>query len=68
VLEWIDGTTLELGRYVLLLERQSPPAVEHGSYLVLHTQAPNGSWQRAVEVFHPDEPASARRNLGKEER
>jgi len=26
----------------------------------------DGSWQRAVEVFNPDEPGQARRTLGKE--
>jgi hypothetical protein len=34
---------------------------------VLHTQAADGSWRRAVEVFNPDEPATVRHDLQKEE-
>jgi ketosteroid isomerase-like protein len=67
VLEKIDGGTLELGRYVVSLESGSTPAVEQGAYVVLHTQTDDGSWRRAVEVFDPDGPASARRNVCKEE-
>jgi hypothetical protein len=40
---------------------------EVGTYLVLHTQAADGSWRRAVEVFNPDEPATVCRDLQKEE-
>jgi hypothetical protein len=53
---------------VVSLEGGSRRAVEHGSYLVIHTQADDGSWQRAVEVFNPDGPVSARRTVCKEER
>ena len=66
-LEWIGGGALELGRYVVSLQGEAKPAVEHGSYLVLHTQADDGSWRRAVEVFNPDEPVSAR-HICEEER
>lgn len=68
VLERIGGGTLELGRYALSLQGDGPaPTIEHGSYLVLHTQADDGSWRRAVEVFNPDEPVSAR-HICEEER
>lgn len=67
VLEWIGAGALEVGRYVVSLQGEAAPATEHGSYVVLHTEASDGSWQRAVEVFSPDEPASARRKLVKEE-
>jgi ketosteroid isomerase-like protein len=65
VLEKIAGV-LELGRYVLSVQSASAtPSVEHGSYLVLHARTDEGPWQRAVEVFNPDEPRQARRTLGK---
>jgi ketosteroid isomerase-like protein len=65
VLEKIAGV-LELGRYVVSVQGGSAtPSVEQGSYLVLHAQTDEGSWQRAVEVFNPDEPTQARRTLGK---
>jgi hypothetical protein len=53
---------------VVSLEGASTCAVVHGSYVVLHTQADDGSWRRAVEVFNPDGPATARRTICKEER
>ena len=65
VLEKIAGV-LELGRYAVSMHGESAaPSVEHGSYLALHTKPDDGSWQRAVEVFNPDEPGQARRTLGK---
>ncbi len=68
VLEEIGGTVLELGRYAVSVQgKSSAPLVEHGSYLVLHAQTADGSWRRAVEVFNPDEPKPARRNVPKEE-
>ena len=68
VLEDVAGV-LELGRYAIAMsDRAAARSVEHGSYLVLHTQTDDGSWRRAVEVFNPDGPASARRSPGKEER
>jgi ketosteroid isomerase-like protein len=69
VLEEIGGGVLELGRYAVSVQGESSaPSVERGSYLVLHTRAADGAWQRAVEVFNPDEPQPARRKLEKEER
>ena len=41
--------------------------VDHGTYLVLHTQIADGSWRRAVDVFRPDEPSPARRDDRQEE-
>jgi ketosteroid isomerase-like protein len=68
LLKAVDRGVLELGRYALAVGSVPPgPAVERGAYLVLHTQARDGSWQRAVEVFNPDEPEPARRTHEKEE-
>lgn len=69
VLEELGGSILELGRYVVSVRDESAmPLVEYGSYLVLHTQTVDGSWRRAVEVYHPDEPTSVRHNLAREKR
>jgi len=67
-LEHLADTVLELGRYAVALGGSTETGRERGSYLVLHTQTADGSWQRAVEVYSRDEPAPARRNRGKEER
>jgi ketosteroid isomerase-like protein len=68
LLKAIDPGVLELGRYAVAVRSvPAAPAVERGAYLVLHTQARDGSWQRAVEVFNPDEPEPARRKHEKEE-
>jgi ketosteroid isomerase-like protein len=68
VLEEIGGSVLELGRYAVSVQGDSSaPAVERGSYLVLHKQTADGLWRRAVEVFNPDELKPARRNVEKEE-
>jgi ketosteroid isomerase-like protein len=68
VLDKIRGNVLELGRYSVSMKGESStPLIEHGSYLVLHAQAADGSWRRAVEVFNPDEPTGARRDNPKEE-
>ncbi len=68
VLDEIGGNVLELGRYSVSLKGESSALlVEHGSYLVLHAQTPDGSWRRAVEVFNPDEPATVCHDLQKEE-
>ena len=56
MLEEISGSALELGRYAVSVRGESSAQlVEHGSYLVVHTQT-DGSWRRAVEVFNPDGP------------
>ena len=68
LLKATDPGVLELGRYAVAVRSvPTAPAVERGAYLVLHTQARDGSWQRAVEVFNPDEPEPARRMHEKEE-
>src|SRR5262245_44591957 len=57
---------LEVGRYAISVHcRTAAPSFEHGSYLVLHARTAGGSWQRAVEVFNPDEQRKARRMPGK---
>jgi ketosteroid isomerase-like protein len=68
VLERLADTVLELGRYAVAMRGATATRREHGSYLVLHAQTTDGSWQRAVEVYSPDVPAPARRHRGKEER
>jgi ketosteroid isomerase-like protein len=69
VLEELGGSVLELGRYVVSVRNESAmPLVEHGTYLVLHTQSVDGSWRRAVEVYHPDEPTSVRHTPARETR
>ena len=64
-LEHLADAVLELGRYAVSLR---PATAERGSYLVLHTQTAAGSWQRAVEVFSPDEPTPAGRDRDREAR
>jgi ketosteroid isomerase-like protein len=69
VQEALGGSVLELGRYVVSVRNESTlPLVEHGTYLVLHTQTVDGSWRRAVEVFNPDEPTPVRHNLAREKK
>ena len=69
LLEPIDGCVLELGRYAIDVRAvPSASVVEHGSFLVLHTQTADGSWRRAVEVFNADEPKPTHPDLGKETR
>lgn len=66
-LDAVEGGALELGRYAISVAGPlSPALVEHGSYLVLHARSRERSWQRAVEVFNPDEP-TARHHHPKEE-
>jgi ketosteroid isomerase-like protein len=68
VLEEIGVGVLEIGRYAVSVQgAPAGPVVEHGTYLVLHRQAADGSWRRAVEVFNADEPTRARRDIEKEE-
>ena len=67
-LEPVADAALELGRYVVSMRGSARAArPEHGSYLVLLTKTPGGTWQRAVEVYSPDEPTQARPDRGKEE-
>jgi ketosteroid isomerase-like protein len=68
VLEELGGNVVEAGRYAFSVRGAvRVPLVERGSYLVLHSQAADGSWRRAVEVFNPDEPTVVRSDIQKEE-
>lgn len=49
-----DGLAFEIGRYTLRLEPADAVAfVERGNYVHVHQRQPDGSWQRAVEMFSP---------------
>ena len=68
LLEDVAGGVIEAGRYAISGRREvARPRVDRGTYLVLHTLGPGGSWCRAVEVFISDEPNPARRDIHKEE-
>lgn len=54
------GRVVEIGRYGVSVEVERATKVdEHGTYLVLHRQVADGSWQRALDVFDPDEPVGS---------
>jgi uncharacterized protein (TIGR02246 family) len=52
----IGGLAIEIGRYALAVRDGS----DAGKYVALHRQDPDGTWRRAVDVFNPDEPPTAR--------
>jgi uncharacterized protein (TIGR02246 family) len=53
------GLAYEIGRYVLRLTPQAGAAVvDRGKYLLVHRLEPDGTWRRALEMFHPDQPPS----------
>ena len=52
----VGGIAIEIGRYALAVRDGS----DAGKYVALHRQQPDGSWRRAVDVFNPDEPRTAR--------
>lgn len=52
----LGGLAIEIGRYALALR----DGADAGKYLALHRQQADGTWRRAVDVFNPDEPRSAR--------
>jgi len=55
--ERLGATQVEIGRYRVTVESEPTDArFERGTYLVLHRQAVDGTWQRAVDVLDPDEP------------
>lgn len=67
-LEVVGGVAIEIGRYVLAVGGDGAASVkDSGKYLVLHRRERDGAWRRAVDVFNPDVPASAR-HVTKEER
>jgi ketosteroid isomerase-like protein len=55
--ERLGARQVEIGRYRVAVETEPTDArFERGTYLVLHRQAVDGTWQRAVDVLDPDEP------------
>lgn len=55
--ERLGARQVEIGRYRVTVETELTDArIECGTYLVLHRQAVDGTWQRAVDVLDPDEP------------
>lgn len=55
--ERLGARRVEIGRYRVTVETEPTDArFERGTYLVLHRQAVDGTWQRAVDVLEPDEP------------
>lgn len=55
--ERLGARRVEIGRYRVAVETEPTEArSEHGTYLVLHRRAVDGTWQRAVDVLDPDEP------------
>ena len=56
-LERLGARQVEIGRYRVTVETEpTDTRFERGTYLVLHRQAVDGTWQRAVDVLDPDEP------------
>ena len=54
--ERLGARRVEIGRYRVTVETEPTDArFERGTYLVLHRQAVDGTWQRAVDVLEPDE-------------
>ena len=59
-IERLGARRIEIGRYRVTVETEPTDArFERGTYLVLHRQAVDGTWQRAVDVLDPDEPQSS---------
>jgi ketosteroid isomerase-like protein len=55
--ERLGERQIETGRYRVTVESELTEArSERGTYLVLHRQDVDGTWQRAVDVLDPDEP------------
>ena len=55
-IERLGARQVEIGRYRVTVETAPGDArSEHGTYLVLHRRAVDGTWQRAVDVLDPDE-------------
>ena len=60
-----DRLLYELGRYRMLVQRaEHEPKLERGAYVLLHTQEPDGSWQRAVDMFNTTPPSHLRAASG----
>jgi ketosteroid isomerase-like protein len=55
--ERLGSRRVEIGRYrVAVGTEPSDARCERGTYLVLHRQGVDGTWQRALDVLDPDEP------------
>jgi ketosteroid isomerase-like protein len=62
--ERLGARQVEIGRYRVTVEPEPTDArSERGTYLVLHRRAVDGTWQRAVDVFDPDEPQGSSPHL-----
>jgi len=60
LLESVGASVVEIGRYRVSVEvERAEPAVDRGTHLVLHRQTADGCWQRALDVFDPDEPSGS---------
>ena len=60
VLAAVAGQIVELGRYAFSVrDERAGELADRGTYLVLHRQAPDGSWRRTVDVFYPDRDGAA---------
>ncbi len=61
LLATVAGSVIEIGRYSIAAKvARNGRIVDRGTYLVLHAQAADGSWRRAVDVSNPDESITAR--------
>jgi ketosteroid isomerase-like protein len=68
VLETVGNRVVEVGRYAVSVGAAHTEAgSDRGIYVVLHLRSADGSWRRAVDVFSPDEPPTARCSDHKEE-
>ena len=53
-----DGVAYEIGHYTLRVDDGDGSVLDRGKYVLVHERQADGSWRRAVEMFHPDrEPA-----------
>lgn len=58
--ERLGAQRVEIGRYRVAVETEPTDArFERGTYLVIHRQAVDGTWQRAVDVLEPDAPQAS---------
>jgi ketosteroid isomerase-like protein len=54
VVEEREGIAYEIGTYRLALGTGENRVVDEGRYALVHERAPDGSWQRTVEMFNPN--------------
>jgi ketosteroid isomerase-like protein len=61
------GIAIEIGRYAIALGRNEHRAnSDRGKYLALHRLQKDGTWRRAIDVFNPDVPGTARHTIEEE--